>query len=654
MAKTLTVYLAADLKKFNSGMDNAGRKAKGFSGTLKNVMGPALIGATAAAGAFAIKLATDGVQAAIEDEKAVASLTTTLENLNQAHNVEAVEAYIYQLERAYGVADTDLRPAYERLVRSTKDSEEASRALGIAMDISAGTGQTLKTVTDALGRAYDGQTTSLSRLGVGLDKTQLASMSLDDIMKNLAATFEGQADAGARTLEGQMGRLQTAADNVKEAFGAGLLEALGNTNAATQNVVDTMEKVEPAARGAGKAIGLFATEAVKVYAESASEAGANSEAAAQQMEGMGTAAQIGGGLVGNIFASLSGPNSPIGVFLRLIGAVNGEMRTFVSLGGGDFADAANDGNFAMAAAHATYRDAAVRLHRLNEETETQTNNLNTYTQTTGGSSKATEEYTKKQQKLLDRYEEMSPAFQALTGDLINQISVLEEATLKVEDYADRIQRDLLAGIDLGALYTENFNEQGEQTGTSLLEGFNAAVDQATWFGNVLTAIKAQGADQRLIEEISGLGPEVGGALGQQLLNEGLVPELNKKWVNVQETTRELALGLVPEFLEAGRQDAIATLNGLAEQFGKDQKKFKKLGRNLGKQVGAEFKSRILKDVAAAVRQVEATATAARAEAVASAEREQARITQQAVANAISGLIRDSDQRSGRNVQPVLQ
>ena len=644
MAKTLTVYLAADLKKFNNGMDRAGKKVNGFSGTLKNTLGPALVAGAAAAGAFALKLAKDGVQAAIEDEKAVASLANTLQNLQLAHGTEQVEAFIYQLERSYGVADTDLRPAYERLVRSTGNLEEANRALEIAMDVSAGTGQSLKTVTDALGRAFDGQTTTLSRLGTGLDKTTLATASMDDILNQLSDNFAGAADTAANTFEGRMQRLRTATDNLAESFGAGLLDSLNDATAGTQDAVDAMEDLEPLLRGIGEAVGENVTDIAYLAGVFTDLAQGIDDATAE----LGPLEYAWDSFVSNL------GTGTISLAADAIRELRGETQRLVSLGGGDFAKSQDDANFSVAAANATYRDAAVRLNRLNQETQTQTESLKTYAQTSGGASTAVEEYTKKQQKLLDRYEEMSPAFQALTDDLTNQIGVLEEATSKVEEYADSIQQDLLAGIDLGTLYEGQFNEQGERTGTSLLEGFNAAIDQATWFGNVLNAIKAQNADQRLLEEIASLGPEVGGALGQQLLDEGLVPEMNKKWVNVQETTRELALGLVPEFLEAGRQDAIATLNGLAEQFGKDQKKFKKLGRNLGKQVGAEFKSRILKDVAAAVRQVEATATAARAEAVAAAEREQARITQQAVANAIAGLIRDSDQRSGRNVQPVLQ
>jgi len=645
MAKTLTVYLAADLKKFNSGMDQAGRKAQGFSGTLKNKLGPAFLAAGAAAGAFALKLAKDGVEAAIEDEKAVAQLANTLTNLNLAHDTQAVEDYIYQLERAYGVADTDLRPAYERLVRSTQDTEEANRALKIAMDVAAGTGQSLKTVTDSLGRAFDGQTSTLARLGTGIDKTTLATASMDEILAQLSSNFSGAADAAANTFEGRMGRLKTATDNLAEAFGAGLLDSLNDATAGTQDAVDAMEDLEPLLKGVGKAVGDNVAD-IAYLAGVITDLAAGFDSAA---ENLGPFEYAWDSFVSNL------GTGTISLAAAAVRELRGETNRLIgTIGGGDFEDSYDNANDSVIAANRYYKDAAVRLDRINRELEEQAEEKERETQSYGSSSAAVETYTKKQQKLLDQYDKLGPAFQATTTDLITQIGKVEEATAAVEAYADSIQQDLLSGINLGDIYTENFDEQGRQTGVSLLEGFNAAINQAEWFGNVLTAIKAQGADQSLIEQIAGLGPETGGALGQQLLNEGLVPTLNEKWAGVQETTRTLALGLVPEFLEAGRLSAIDTLNGLATQFQKDQRRYKRLGKNLGKQVGAEFKARILKDVRDAVREVEAIATAARAEAVANAEREQARITEQAVASAIANLIRDSDQRAGRNVEPVLQ
>ena len=255
MAKTLTVYLAADLKNFNQGMDDASRKAGGLGDTMSKLVGPALIGAAAAAGAFAVKIGIDGVKAAMEDEAAASKLAKTLENVGQAHNTEPVEEFISSLERSLGVADDELRPAYDRLIRSIGDTTKANQALSLALDISAGTGKSLDAVVQALGRAYDGNTAGLSRLGAGIDAATLKSGDMQAITAELSATFSGQAQTSAKTFEGQMRRLGIATDNLKEAFGTGLLNALGDTDSKTQTLVDGMQALEPVLERVGESVG---------------------------------------------------------------------------------------------------------------------------------------------------------------------------------------------------------------------------------------------------------------------------------------------------------------------------------------------------------------------------------------------------------------
>jgi hypothetical protein len=215
-----------------------------------------------------------------------------------------------------------------------------------------------------------------------------------------------------------------------------------------------------------------------------------------------------------------------------------------------------------------------------------------------------------------------------------------------------MQANLLAGIDLGSVYKGQFNEEGEKTGASLLEGFNSQINQAQWFGNVLTAIKAQGADSRLIEQIAGLGPEVGGALGQQMLDEGLVPTLNDKFIGVQETTRTLAMGLVPEFLLAGQESALTMVDSISEQMAKEVNRLGRIGKKIAKPLGQSFKAELMSDVAEALRAVEAAGAAGRAEAVAQAERRQVNLTNAAVAQALQNLVRSADARNGAPVSPV--
>jgi tetrahydromethanopterin S-methyltransferase subunit B len=127
---------------------------------------------------------------------------------------------------ATGVADDKLRPSFEKLVRATNDVEKAQKLQTLALDIAAGSGKDLETVSVALAKAYDGNNTSLQRLGVGLSAAELKSMSFDDVTKSLAETFGGQASVQADTFSGKMARMQVAFDEAKESVGARLLPIL--------------------------------------------------------------------------------------------------------------------------------------------------------------------------------------------------------------------------------------------------------------------------------------------------------------------------------------------------------------------------------------------------------------------------------------------
>lgn len=695
MAKTLTVYLAADLKNFNQGMDDAARRAAGLGGSMSGILGPALIGAGIAAGALAVKLGVDGVKAAVDDEAASAKLAQTLQNLGLAHNTEPVEDYISSLERSLGVADDELRPAYDRLVRSIGNTEEANRALALALDVSAGTGRSLDSVVQALGRAYDGNTAGLSRLGAGLDTATLRTGDMQVITAQLAATFSGQAQTSAQTFEGQIGRLSQAADNMKEAFGAGLLKALGDTNDATQGLVDAMEDLEPQLEAAGGLLGNVVAQGARTYSEAIGRAGKSSEETRQQIEGMNTAGTIIGAWLGELGASLTGPNSPLGVLSRLLGAGSEQaeelgvsiqysaiaaeravpgftaITSAVDESGAEAADtsvrfltlaeamnAVGGGTFnwrrEIAGATDDAQEFAIELNYNAWVAKMNAAAAAAAASATGrhGSSMSSatveaDKLTAAERRLTAAYEAQSTQFETTRATLVQHISDLEEAGQKARDYADGIRQGLTAGLDLAAAYQGQFTREGELTGVSLIEGFRQQVAQVKWFGDVLTAMKAQGADAGFIQEVAGLGPGIGGPLGEQLIKDGLVPTMSAEWVNVQDKINELGVQLVPEFMNQGIADAQALVNGMAEQLSKEGTRLSKLGKEIGKPVGASFKAQILEDVAEAVRAVEAAATAARAERVAQASAQQARVTEQAVAQAVASLVAKSDARTGR-------
>lgn len=230
-SRTLKLSILADVDNLKKNLDTGSKEVEGFGGKLEKfgkVAAAAFAAAAAAAAAYAGKLLIDGVKAAIEDEAAQLRLANALKNVTGATNdqIAAVEKQITKLSLANGVADDQLRPAYQRLATATGDLAEANDALTLALDISAATGKDLNAVSNALGKAYEGNTSSLARLGIGLSTAEIKTLGLDGTMKQLAKTFEGAATVQANTLEGQIARLQVAFDEAKETVGAALLPTL--------------------------------------------------------------------------------------------------------------------------------------------------------------------------------------------------------------------------------------------------------------------------------------------------------------------------------------------------------------------------------------------------------------------------------------------
>lgn len=214
----------------NKGLKKAEKDVSAFDKTVKN-LGKTFAGVFAASSI--LNYSKNAVKAFMADEKAARSLETALNNLGLGMSASGVELYISSLQRMYGVLDDELRPAFQTLITATGDLTTSQNALDLAINISAATGKSLESVSAALARGFAGQTTALSRLGAGLDKTVLATGDMNKIMAELNKKFSGQATARLSTYAGQMALLQVYAADAQETIGKGLIDALnilaGNT-----------------------------------------------------------------------------------------------------------------------------------------------------------------------------------------------------------------------------------------------------------------------------------------------------------------------------------------------------------------------------------------------------------------------------------------
>ena len=263
-----------DLKALQSGAHETGgafnivgENLTGFGSKLRSGFMEPLAGVGAAiAGTFALEKVGEffksSIEAAIEDEKALRSLAVTMQNVGDSTPVKAIDEMVGSLALATGVSKDQLIPAFQRLETVLGDAAKANDTLKLAMDVSAGTGKDLESVTAALSKAYSGSTTALGRLGVGIDKAVIQSGDMAAITDALSKKFTGQAAAAADTFAGKMDRISVAVSETKEKIGYSLLTALDellNTLGGTGGVQQAISDFGSALSGNITILTSFAT-----------------------------------------------------------------------------------------------------------------------------------------------------------------------------------------------------------------------------------------------------------------------------------------------------------------------------------------------------------------------------------------------------------
>jgi hypothetical protein len=258
--RALTLKLLADVDNFTKGLNSADNHVTTFGEKVADYGKKAAL-AFAAVGAAAIAASVDMVKNAAADQAAQRTLAKTLENTTQAtrEQVAAVEDYITKTSLAKGITDDELRPAFARLTRSTQDVKKSQDLLNLAMDVASATGKPLESITNALGKAYDGNSASLGRLGLGIDSSILKSQDFDKITTTLKTNFKGFAEQEANTFEGKLRRLQIAFDEGKETIGTYILEAI------TPMVEILVKNVIPAIQEFTSNIGEKLAPVIKIF-----------------------------------------------------------------------------------------------------------------------------------------------------------------------------------------------------------------------------------------------------------------------------------------------------------------------------------------------------------------------------------------------------
>jgi hypothetical protein len=645
IGKTLTVYLAADVDKLRKGLKSADDSFTVFGKSLNSMVGPALIGATAAAGAFAVAIGVQGVQAAMAEEAELTKLGTTLNNLGFGAQSEKVNKFIDDLQYTAAVTDSELRPAFDRLVRSTGSVEEAQSALQIALDVSVGTGKSLEAVSNALGKAYDGNTGALGKLGAGIDAATLKSGDMKAINEQLTATFQGQSEAAANTAAGGMKKLQIATDELIEAFGTGLIGAVGDTSTELDNAVDRMRAMQPAAQNVGAAI---------------NDAGINAIGFADAMLEVGDA--LGQNNFSQAWQILSTTGDAFQQAVKQARAYGKEFEYIQYAAYG--AAAATRAVFAFGGAETGGTPTAAyngmnsmnnMLARMQERLKKSREEMSGSGGGGGGGGSLTgaiKQMNPQLRKQIDLVKE-------LTAQLGDAEKKLQAAREEMTEWQSKMAANITSGINLGTI--QEFDEDGKRTGQSLLDGFNKQIEQAGIFGGYLEKISSEGGPE-LRDAVAALGPEAGNKLAAEMIEQGLIPTMQSKLVEVQRMAQTTAERMTPEFLIAGVNSAVQFLTGTQNALAASASMLEEMGRTMGKTIGDAAAQEIVDALrAAGVAQSGATSTLSGGPAMSTEAAARiagspmgfiSSLNSTTIAQAIERAIFDSDRRLGRTGQAL--
>ena len=173
-----------------------------------------------------VQFGKDSVKAFIEDEKAAIKLATVVDNLGMSFANPAIAKFIDNLTIASGVSDTELRPAFQSLLTTTKSLSQSQNLLKDAIDISAGSGVDLTTVAQDLANAYVGNTKGLKKYNLGLTQAQLKTASFEEIIASLNKQFNNSNAKLLDTYGGKVKLLSNAASEAQEILGKGLIDSL--------------------------------------------------------------------------------------------------------------------------------------------------------------------------------------------------------------------------------------------------------------------------------------------------------------------------------------------------------------------------------------------------------------------------------------------
>lgn len=569
------------------GIKEAQKKMGQLGKSLKGALGA--IGVATSLSAVVAQLDQMG-RAAAADAKSQALLAQSMRNTigSSDAQIAATEASIQKFSSLYAVLDDNIRPAMSQFIRVTGDATKATELTDLALNVASGTGRDLGAVTIALGKAYQGNTGALSKLGLNVK-------GMKDPMAELARQFDGAAAAAANVDPYQ--RIQVAMDNTQEAIGAALLPAMNrladflNSDAFSSGVSavasdfsdlvtgfmvlgdvidDTVSQINDGLSGLGVGVDLGGWYAaierlipgVNIL-RSIMQMGAtkNAQDALNAGSGFNTTT-----LAGILKASGPGYTPPVIEEEKKKGTTDAQKKAAAAA---KAAEAAAKVAQAARDAYTKLRESMADFQAGMGETLASVRPLETASRIIGDFEQSSvDAFTKVSEKLSEALSNgliTSAAFDSLKRYAEKESKILADLARQRDVIAKKI--DLAKGLVSTVRDYVNISDLGA-TSTEITDNFKKIIDKTVVFGKNLLALKKAGLDRNLFAQILGAGLEAGGATAQAIVDGGdsAITELNGLFKDLNSAAEGIASASTDVMYQVG-EDVISNgfIAGLMSQ-----------------------------------------------------------------------------------------
>ena len=215
MASELVIRISGDIKNYEEALDKATKETEDLSGTLKEV-------AQASAAAFAVLTAEIGLSVAAykESQQVVNGLNQALQNqgiysksLSKEYQNQASE-----LQALTGISDEAIVSAQTQLQGYLGQATASKQLTQSILDLATAKKIDLSSAAEVVGKAIDGNSAALKKMGVEVDENGTKQERLIEITEKLGQRFGGQAEAANKGL-GSLNKMKESFGNLQEAIG---------------------------------------------------------------------------------------------------------------------------------------------------------------------------------------------------------------------------------------------------------------------------------------------------------------------------------------------------------------------------------------------------------------------------------------------------